>query len=271
MWYTQEKNISRAKEGKKTQRIISVTNQKGGVGKTTTAINLAASLGYLGKSVLLVDADAQCNSTSGVGIDKKSVEFSLYDLFLNPEILGKTIIETAFKNLRLLPSSQKLLDLELDSRNSEGAGGFFRGIFKNYSESTFDYIIIDCPPAINFITSSALISSSDILVPIQCEYYALEGLSQLISTVMKIKKKYNSLLNFLGVLFTMYNKRLKLTLQVEEEVKKYLKDKVFETKIPRSVRLSEAPSFGKPIVYFDNTSAGAVAYLNLAEEVIKLC
>ena len=258
-------------EEKETQKIISVTNQKGGVGKTTTAINLAASLGCLGKLVLLIDADAQCNSTSGLGVDKKNVNFSLYDLFLDPVVLGKTIVETDFKNLKLLPSSQKLLDLELNPRNNVGPSGFFGEIFKNYNENNFDYVIIDCPPAINFITSSALISSSDILVPIQCEYYALEGLSQLINTVMKIKKRYNPSLNFLGILFTMYNKRLKLTVQVEEEVKKYLKDKVFETKIPRSVRLSEAPSFGKPVIYFDKASTGAVAYLNLAKEVIKLC
>ena len=256
-------------EGKKTQRIISITNQKGGVGKTTTAINLAASLGYLGKSVLLIDADAQCNATSGLGIDKKSVNFSLYDLFLNPKILGKTILETDFKNLKILPSSQKLIDLETDTKNSVSSGDFFREIFKNCSENIFDYVIIDCPPAVNFVTSSALKSSSDILVPIQCEYYALEGLSQLINTIMKIKKRYNSSLNFLGVLFTMYNKRLKLTLQVEAEVKKYLKDKVFETKIPRSVRLSEAPSFGKPVIYFDEKSSGALAYLSLAKEIIS--
>ena len=258
-------------EGKKTQKIVSVTNQKGGVGKTTTAINLAASLGYLGKTVLLVDADAQCNSTSGVGIDKKSIEFSLYDLFSTPEKISEAIIKTDFKNLSLLPSSQKLLDLETDVKNSIDLSDFFRKILVNYKESSFDYVIIDCPPAINFITSSALTSSSGILVPIQCEYYALEGLSQLISTVMKVKKRYNSRLNFLGVLFTMYNKRLKLTLQVEEEVKKHLKDKVFGTKIPRSVRLSESPSFGKPVLYFDKSSAGALAYLNLAKEVIKRC
>lgn len=219
--------------------------------------------------MLLVDADAQCNATSGLGVDKKSVSFSLYDLFLDPKILSKTILKTDFKNLNLLPSSQKLLDLETDTKNELDSGYFFKEVLKNYSENIFDYVIIDCPPAVNFVTSSALKSSSDILVPIQCEYYALEGLSQLINTIMKIKKRYNSSLNFLGVLLTMYNKRLKLTLQVEEEVKKYLKDKVFETKIPRSVRLSEAPSFGKPVIYFDEKSTGALAYLNLAKEIIK--
>ena len=226
-------------------------------------------MGYLGKSVLLVDADAQCNATSGLGVDKKSISFSLYDLFLDSNILKKTIIETDFKNLNLLPSSQKLLDLETDTKHKLDSGYFFKEVLKNYSENIFDYVIIDCPPAVNFVTSSALKSSSDILVPIQCEYYALEGLSQLINTIIKIKKRYNSSLNFLGVLLTMYNKRLKLTLQVEEEVKKYLKDKVFETKIPRSVRLSEAPSFGKPVIYFDEKSTGALAYLNLAKEIIK--
>ena len=252
--------------------IIAITNQKGGVGKTTTAINLSASLGYLGKNVLLLDADTQGNSTSGLGISRKNISFSLYDVLADSSKINDAIIETEFKNLKLIPSSYALSKLESDFAGTQSLNYKLKNAIDSINKSILpDYIIIDCPPAINLLTSNALVCSNYILVPIQCEYYALEGLSQLINSVRQIRRSYNSSLSLLGVVFTMYSKRLKLTIQVENEVKRCLKDKVFDVTIPRTVRLSEAPSFGKPILYFDKSSYGAKTYLDLAKEVIKKC
>lgn len=251
-------------------KIIAITNQKGGVGKTTTAINLAASLGYLGKAVLLIDADAQGNSTSGLGVNKKEVKVSFCDVLYDPQKVNDAIIKTEFKNLSLIPFGSAYSGIGSDFLNIQKPEYRLRAALENINSEklTPDYIIIDCPPAINLLTENALVCSTHIIVPIQCEYYALEGLTQLINSVRKIKMQYNGSLKLLGVLFTMYNKRLKLTTQVENEVKKYLKDKVFKTVIPRNVRLSESPSFGKPVLYFDKFSPGAVAYLSLAKEVL---
>lgn len=252
-------------------KIIAITNQKGGVGKTTTAINLAASLGYLGKAVLLIDADAQGNSTSGLGVNKKEVKVSFCDVLYDPQKVNDAIIKTEFKNLSLIPFGSAFLGANDGLCSIKEPPKYRLKIALECIDAERlkpDYIIIDCPPAINLLTENALVCSTHIIVPIQCEYYALEGLTQLINSVRKIKMQYNGSLKLLGVLFTMYNKRLKLTTQVENEVKKYLKDKVFKTVIPRNVRLSESPSFGKPVLYFDKFSPGAVAYLSLAKEVL---
>ena len=252
--------------------IIAITNQKGGVGKTTTAVNLSAYLGDLGKSVLLIDSDTQGNATSGLGVSRKSINFSLYDILVNPSKINDVIISTEFKNLKLIPSSYALSKLDADFSDTQKPEYKLKNALKCISEENLpDYVIIDCPPSINLLTINALVCSDYIIVPIQCEYYALEGLSQLVNSVMQIKKLHNNSLEILGILFTMYSKRLKLTMQVENEVKRCLKNKVFSTTIPRTVRLSEAPSFGKPILYFDKSSCGAKSYLDLTKEILNKC
>lgn len=193
-------------------------------------------------------------------------------MFLTPEKVNESLIITKFKNLKLLPPGQKLFNIENSLKNADYPSDFLKNSLKKLSkENLSDYIIVDCPPSVNLVTLNALAASDYVIVPIQCEYYALEGLSQLISTIRQVKRQYNASLELLGILFTMYNKRLKLTVQVEHEVKKYLKNKVFKTTIPRTVRLSESPSYGKPVIHFDKSSAGAKSYLGLAKEVIERC
>ena len=248
-------------------KIIAVTNQKGGVGKTTTAVNLAGGLGMLGKKVLLVDLDPQGNATSGLGINKREIEISCYDVL----ILGKTVAEatfkTPFKNVSVVPSHISLAGAEIELVEMENRTMGLRASLLKV-KSQYDFIIIDCPPSLGLITVNALAAADSILIPIQCEYYALEGLSQLISTVRTVKRMYNSDLDVEGVLLTMYDSRLNLTVQVVDEVKKYFAGKIFATVVPRNVRLSEAPSFGQPIMYFDKASRGAEAYLQLSREII---
>lgn len=249
-------------------KIIAVTNQKGGVGKTTTTVNLAASLGLCGKKVLVVDIDPQGNSTSGLNINKKDIETSIYDVLFDSDITIKAIVKTDYKKLDIIPSSIDLAGCELllssvEKRESRLKNALLT-VHKNY-----DFILIDCPPSLGLITINALTACDSILVPIQCEYYALEGLSQLMGTVRQIKKMYNSYIDIEGVLLTMYDSRLNLTLQVVEEVKKFFPKKIFKTPIPRTVRISEAPSFGMPISYYDKSSKGSVAYNNLAKEIIR--
>ncbi|MEA5010842.1 MAG: AAA family ATPase [Angelakisella sp.] len=249
-------------------KIIAVTNQKGGVGKTTTAVNLAAGLGMQGKKVLLVDMDPQGNATSGLGINKREIEISCYDVL----ILGKTVEEatfkTPFKNVSIVPSHISLAGAEIELVEMENRTMGLRASLLKVKPK-YDFVIIDCPPSLGLITVNALAASDSILIPIQCEYYALEGLSQLISTVRTVKRMYNSDIEVEGVLLTMYDSRLNLTVQVVDEVKKYFADKIFTTVVPRNVRLSEAPSFGQPIMYFDKASKGAEAYLSLSKEIIK--
>ncbi|MBQ8304578.1 MAG: ParA family protein [Clostridia bacterium] len=249
-------------------KIISVVNQKGGVGKTTSAVNLAAGLGLLGKKVLLLDIDPQGNTTSGYGIDRRNVKASSYDLLVGDKTIKDTAVVTKFKNVTVVPSSMDLAGAEielidLDNRNEKLKQKLLP------VRNDYDFILIDCPPSLGLITINALTVSDSVMVPIQCEYYALEGLSQLISSIRQVKRIYNPNLEVEGILLTMYDGRLNLTQQVVGEIKKYFKDKLYSTVIPRAVRLSEAPSYGEPIQYYDKHSKGADAYNNLAKEFLK--
>lgn len=248
--------------------IIAITNQKGGVGKTTTAVNLAASMGHLGKKVLLVDMDPQGNTTSGVGVDKREVECSIYDVLIGKVDAQKAAKKTEFKNLDIIPSNMALAGAEVELVSVEKREFALKNALENIADQ-YDYVFIDCPPSLGLVTTNALCASGGIIVPLQCEFFALEGLTQLMSTVKKIKKLYNPRLDLEGIVFTMYDRRLKLTVQVRFEIEKFFKDKMYKTRIPRTVRLSEAPSFGKPVLYFDKLSKGAKAYLDLAKEIVK--
>lgn len=249
-------------------KIIAIANQKGGVGKTTTSVNLSAAMGAMGKKTLLVDVDPQGNSSSGVGIDRREKKNTMYEVLIGECTVEEALVHTEFSNLDILPSSMDLAAAELELASMEHRESVLKRALVPLRE-TYDYILIDCPPSLGIITTNALCAADTLLVPIQCEYYALEGLSQLMNTVRRVKRQYNELLDMEGVLLTMYDGRLNLTQQVVEEVKKYFPRKVFSTVVPRTVRLSEAPSFGKPIQYFDRSSKGAEAYAALAEELIK--
>lgn len=250
------------------KKIFAITNQKGGVGKTTTAVNLSAALGKLGQKVLLIDMDPQGNTTSGVGIDKSELKMSVYDALINVDKVNEAIVKTKFTNLEVLPANMSLAGAELELANMENREAKLSQALA-LTQHQYDYVVIDCPPSLGLVTTNALCLSNAVIVPIQCEFYALEGLSQLMSTVRRVKRTYNSDLEVEGVLLTMFDARLKLNQQVADEVNNYFEQKVFKTFIPRTVKLSEAPSFGKPIIYYDRYSKGARAYIKLAKEILK--
>ena len=249
-------------------RVIAIANQKGGVGKTTTAINLAACLAELGKKVLVIDSDPQGNTTSGLGIQKENLTKSFYDLLLGDAYAEEILTKTYNKNLLVLPANMELAGAEIELVAFEDREYRLKNIIKNF-KFLYDFILIDCPPSLNMLTLNAMTAADSVLVPIQCEFFALEGLSQLIHTIGLVQKKLNPSLRIEGLAFTMYDSRTNLSIQVVEEVKNYIKDDVYKHLIPRNVRLSEAPSHGVPIIVYDPKSKGAVAYMDLANMVIE--
>lgn len=249
-------------------RVIAVSNQKGGVGKTTTAINLSAALAEKGKKVLLIDIDPQGNATSGVGVEKNEVENTIYDLILGETTIQSCIEYTEFENLHLIPSNVDLAAAEIELIGIPDKEFIIRKEVEKI-KNVYDFILIDCPPSLNLLTINAMTTADTVLVPIQCEYYALEGLSQLIHTINLVKERLNPYLDIEGIVFTMFDARTNLSLQVVENVRANVKQKVYSTIIPRNVRLAEAPSHGYPITIYDPKSAGAESYRALAEEVIS--
>ena len=249
-------------------RIIAVANQKGGVGKTTTSINLAAALAEKGKKVLLIDSDPQGNATSGVGVDKNQVETPIYDLILGEKEIQDCIEYTEFENLHLIPSNVDLAAAEIELIGVDNKEYILRDEVEKIKDK-YEFIIIDCPPALSMLTINAMTTSDSVIVPIQCEYYALEGLSQLMHTIELVQDRLNPKLEMEGVVFTMYDARTNLSLQVVENVKDNLNQNIYKTIIPRNVRLAEAPSYGLPINLYDPKSKGTESYMLLAEEVIN--
>ena len=248
-------------------RIISVANQKGGVGKTTTTVNLGASLAYLGKKVLLVDIDAQGNATRGVGIRKPDVNEDIYDILVNEVDIKETILPTSRENLFIVPATLQLAGAEIELTSMMARESRLKLALDEIKDD-YDYILIDCPPSLGHLTINAFTASDSILIPVQCEYYALEGLSQLLNTVRLVQKHFNPDLAIEGVLLTMFDARTNLGAEVVEEVRRYFQEKVYETVIPRNVRLSEAPSHGLSIIDYDIRSKGAEVYQALAKEVL---
>ena len=248
-------------------KIISVANQKGGVGKTTTTVNLAASLGVLEKKVLLIDADPQANATSSLGLNNDDFEINIYQVFEHIGDIKKSIIKTNSPNLFIIPSHIDLVAVEIELVDKPNREMMLKNALNKISDE-FDYILIDCPPSLGLITLNALSASNSIIIPIQCEYFALEGLGKLLNTIKSIQKIHNNLLEIEGMLLTMYDSRLRLSKQVVEEVKKHFYNMVFNTIISRNVRLGEAPSYGETIINYDASSKGANNYLKFAEELI---
>lgn len=249
-------------------RIISVANQKGGVGKTTTTVNLGACLAFLGKKVLLIDIDAQGNATSGIGIRKSDVGEDVYDVLVNETPIKEVILPTSRENLEIVPATIQLAGAEIELTPMMARESRLKEALKAV-EDEYDYILIDCPPSLGHLTINAFTASDSILIPVQCEYYALEGLSQLLNTIRLVQKHFNPELRIEGVLLTMFDARTNLGIEVVDEVRKYFSERVYDTIIPRNVRLSEAPSHGLSIIDYDPRSRGAEVYQALAKEVIK--
>jgi chromosome partitioning protein len=249
-------------------KITAIANQKGGVGKTTSAINITASLAASGKRVLLVDADPQGNTTSGVGIDKEGLSGSLYDLYIGMKTTEEIILDTNIENLKLIPSNIELIGAELELAGKEDRETILKKSLGPVIHQ-FDYIFIDCPPSLSLLTLNALVAAEGLLIPMQCEYYALEGISMLLRTYELIKNSFNPGLEIEGILLTMFDGRNSLANQVTDELRKHFGNKVFQTVIPRNVTLAEAPSHGKPVIYYDIRSKGAQSYLELAKEIIS--
>ncbi len=249
-------------------KIIAIANQKGGVGKTTTSINLSAALAAQGKKVLIIDTDPQGNATSGFGVEKNELDNTVYELMLGECSIKECILSEVIPNLDMLPTNVNLAAIEIETIDVENK----EYILKNeldWIKDKYDFIIIDCPPSLSMLTVNAMSAADSVLVPIQCEYYALEGLSQLIHTINLVKSRLNEDLEMEGVVFTMYDSRTNLSAEVVENVKENLDEKIFDTVIPRNIRLAEAPSFGQPITMYDPKSAGSLSYISLAQEIIK--
>ena len=244
-------------------KIIAIANQKGGVGKTTTTVNLAAALGVLEQKVLLVDADPQANATSGLGIEVESVEFGTYQVLEHTVLAKKAIVKTNSPNVDMIPAHIDLVAIEIELVDKENRESMLKQALDQVKDN-YDYIIIDCPPSLGLLTVNSLNAAGSVLIPIQCEYYALEGLSQLLNTIKRIKRAFNPHLKIEGFLLTMFDKRNRLSHQVACEIKNYFPEKVLRTVIPRNVRLGECPSYGKPVFFYDKFSAGARSYLELA-------
>lgn len=247
---------------------ICIANQKGGVGKTTTAINLSAALAVSSKKTLLVDCDPQANATTGIGIDKTRIDKHLYHGMIGNANASELVVKSEVKGLDVIPSLIELIGFEVEMMNSDSREKILKNLLKDLGDK-YHYIIIDCPPSLSLLTLNAMVAADSILIPLQSEFYALEGLSQLLQTVKRIKQSLNKEIKVAGILLTMFDKRTNLSLQVAEEAQRYFKDLVFKTKIPRNVRLGEAPSFGKPILLYDPSCSGAKSYNKLAREIIS--
>ena len=251
----------------KKAKIVALVNQKGGVGKTTTAVNLAAGLAQLGQEVLVIDSDPQANATSGLGLDKRTVENTIYAALLNEGAAQDAVVETSTPHLSLIPANSALTGAEVELVASLARETRLRGALKPLRDR-FDYILIDCPPSLGLITLNALTAAHSVLIPVQCEYYALEGLAQLTDTLERVRAALNPALEIEGAVLTMYDARISLANQVKAELAKHFASKFFETVIPRNIRLAEAPSFGKPVLAYDSESRGSAAYLSLAREFL---